>query len=170
AVTSLLLLYPAADFWHFIMGLPAFLPLLAFQFQRTATPFRGIRGVVAGAVLLVVTFAFSGAFVDTLRYSLRVQPKPPSAVLARASGVAGASSKFADTVELVTYLDAQPKDVPMFALANQQMLYFLAGRTSAADPDEFILYLVASDVIDDADARNLLPPARPIERLQVSKP
>ena len=33
ATTNLLYLYPAGDFWHVIMGLPAFLPLLAYLLE-----------------------------------------------------------------------------------------------------------------------------------------
>ena len=173
AVVSLLFLYPAADFWHLIMGLPAFLPLLAFVLSRChrvidAAP--SARGGVwlSALTAAVVVLGLAAPYVSTLRFVLRTAPASPG--WPRAPGIVGAAPKIRDAADLIGYLDTQPPDVPLFATGSEQMIYFLAGRRSAVDFDEFVLYLLPANAMDAAAVRALVPEERLIDHLRMTKP
>jgi hypothetical protein len=172
-LTSLLLLYPAADFWHVVMGLPAWLPLLAFQLERFRCPpdARGRPGRTerrSALLVAILVLALCAPFVDTLRFVQRTQHG--EAPLARASGIVGWPPRFTEAVEVIRYLDSLPKEAPLLVIANEQMIYFLAGRSSVITDGEYVLYLVGADAIAGDDARALLPEQRLIERLESAKP
>lgn len=169
AATSLLYMYPAADFWHLAMIWPAFLPLLAYQLACAHTvPQRQPAAVwVSRALLAFVLLGLLLPQVAALASTRRQQPD--GAPFARASRITGSGPKFAGAAQLVQRLDElDPTHAPLLMLTNEQLLYFLAGRRSIADGDEFALYLVGAGLIDTADAQRLLPEQRLIDRLRAT--
>jgi hypothetical protein len=172
AVVSLLFLYPSADFWHLIMGLPAFLPLLAFLIARQQQA-EGDGQVVRGEWLSAVTIAaiavvLAAPFVGALRFAMRTTADAER--LPRASGIVGAAPKMHDVAELLAYLDEQPADLPLFATGSEEMIYFISGRRSALDFDEFVLYLLTANAMDAEGARALVPAQRLVDRISSAKP
>jgi len=170
AAVSLPLLHPAGDIWHVFMGLPAFLPLLAVQLARVPGARPGRLGTVVSAAALATLLLIACApFAVALWQAPRVLPQG-STGFARATGVIDASPKFRDAGVVVGYLDDQPAGRPLFVLANAQMFYFLAGRPSALEPEEFVLYLVGGDLIAADAARALLSDAGLATRLAAARP
>ncbi len=170
AAVSLLLLHPAGDLPHLLMGLPAFLPLLAVQVARVhgAEPGRG-AAMVSAACLAVLLLVLCAPFTHALVMAPAALPAGWPG-FARAPGVIDTAPKFRDAAELVRALDKQPPERRLFAIANAQMLYFLAGRPSAFEREEFILYLVGADVIAAEAARDVFPAAALIARLNALRP
>ena len=188
--TSLLLLYPSGDLWHLLMCLPAFLPLFAALLERYAVgaalsrppfgPNEQLRNRVSrperrlaatfptiASVLLVVMLATP--FFGTTRFVRSMAPGMRGA-FTRASGIVGWPPKSKDAADLVAYIDAQPQEQRLFVLCNEQLLYFLTGRPSVMERDEFALYLVGAGVITPNDRRALLDEARIVARLRETKP
>ena len=90
---------------------------------------------------------------------------------ARASGISGTMPKFGEAAALVGHLRSQlPAEGKLLVVANEQMLYFLAGRPSILEKEEYLLYLVGAGLVADADARTLVPATRIIERLEGERP
>ncbi len=170
AASSLLLLHPGGDLPHILMGLPAFLPLLAVQLARLhgAEPGRA-AAMVSAACLTLLLLVLCAPFALALATAPAALPAGWTG-FARAPGVRDAAPKFRDATELVRAIDAQPPARPLFAIANAQMLYFLAGRPSALGREEYLLYLVAADVIAADTVRDLLPPAAITTRLEALRP
>jgi hypothetical protein len=172
AVTSLLYLYPAGDFWHLAMIWPAFLPLLAYQLRCAHAVEQRDRGAawVSRILLTVVVLGLAGPPVFALA-STRWTRSDEALTFERASGVSGSPPKFGDAARLVRTLDElDPQRGPLLIIANEQMLYFLSGRVSALDADEFSLYLIEAGLIDAAAGHSLVPEGRIIERLRTMRP
>jgi hypothetical protein len=173
AVVSLLFLYPSADFWHVLMGLPAFLPLLAHLADRWvgrpqsfSTADRS-RVAIAAAVATALLLATCTPFVAALAHARRAPTVPG---LARAPGIADPSPEFRNIVALLAWLDRVPPERPLAVLVNRQLLYLLADRSSALASGEFVLYGIGFDVLPAERARALLPPAYVTERLDEARP
>ncbi len=161
AVISLLLLYPAADFWHVVMALPLFVPALAAAVD-TAPGWR--RAVIAGAIALLAL-----PFVDALRVS-RAAPIS-AAVFAKASGIVALDASDADAAAAVAYLRAsEDGNGRLLVLCNQSLLYYLADRPSAVERTEYLLYLLGSEIIAPAAARQLQPESELLIQLDVARP
>jgi hypothetical protein len=171
SAASLLFLYPAGDFWHLLMGLPAFLPLSANLLEQyTLLPRsprlggRVLLGAVLGAVAVLCL-----PFIDTLRFSLSMRPGIRDA-FQRATGITGWPPKFGAAADLIAYLSSRPRDEGLFVVCVEPMLYFLAARPSVLEADEFVFYLVAAGAIGRDDTRALVSEPRMIERLREAKP
>lgn len=165
AVLSLLFLYPAADYWHALMVLPLVLPALARELE-TAIPRRG----AARWPFLACFFVLAAPFVHGL-WTARAAEPAAHRPFARASGIADRSTHFGEVRDLVAEVEARSaSDRRLLVLTNEQMIYFLLGRPSVLQRDEFTLYLVGTGLIRDADVRALLPEERVVERLVRDRP
>ena len=175
AAGALLQLYPAADLPHVMMLLPAFLPLLAHalgSFLRGSATAPASRTSRTCAALLVLAWPLAVVvpFAQT-RVALRPLPLEPARGFVHASGVSGAVSAFQDAADLVRYLTGTSvRDGGLLIIANQQLLYFLAGVRSPLQPQEFVLYLVGARLLADEDARALADEDAMIRALEVSRP
>lgn len=169
AASGLLNLYPGADFWHLIMAWPAFAAVLAWQAECAcrATSERLQPWAAAAAILLLVLCAMP--FVHAVVVARMNRPDQVD-MFARASRITDGSQKVREAAALVQYLERQPPDRRLLSLGEGAMLYFLAGRRSIFEPEEFVLYLVANGIIDDGDARRLVPEQQAIARLGESQP
>src|SRR5262249_2203713 len=154
AASSLLYLYPAGDFWHVIMTVPMFLPLIALQLDRAQrvepppAPRRRRPNAFAVAAVAVLALLAAPPVLSLLTTRAQLANEPPR--FARARGIVGLT-KYRDAADLVDFLDTQqPAQRPLFITANEQMLYFLSGRVSALDRYEFVFYLTAAGLIRDA--------------------
>jgi hypothetical protein len=171
AAASVLLLYPSGDLPHVLMAWPLCVPLLAHLLWRwygTAASTAGLsRRLALGALLAGLLAAVGAPFVGMLAGSL-AQPAP-TAHFARASGVVVPDRPSADAARVIRYL-AQRPDGPLLVLCNEQMLYFLAGRDSVVASREFVLYLVGTGAIADADAHRILDDPAFVSQLETHRP
>ena len=180
---SILLLYPAGDIWHLLMSLPAFLPLFAHLLERYAslptgearspTDLRASRPRSQGWLPTIAAVGLVSAlcvpFVGTLRF-VRAVSAGVRGHFARAPGIVGWPPKFGEAADLVDYLAAQSAETRLLVLCDEQMLYFLAGRRSVMERDEFALYLVGAGVIEPDDRRALVDEQGMIARLDEARP
>lgn len=171
AAGALLQLYPAADLPHVMMLLPAFVPLLA---HALGTFLHGPEGAPsrAGARLLVLGWPLA-AIVLFVQNWVALEPAPvePARGFVRASGVSGVIPPFGDAADLVRHLSgAATSDGSLLVIANQQMLYFLAGMRATLERQEFVLYLVGAGIVSDDDARTLADEDAMIRTLEASRP
>jgi hypothetical protein len=175
ALTSLLLLYPAADFPHVVMVLPPFAPLLAFLAERfhrladaasdTAPSRFGLAVVMAALVLWL-----AAPPVDQL-IQARLHAGEDRTALKRATAIHGMQPRFGQVASLIDYLDANaPPQRELVVLNGEQMLYFLAGRRSPLERDEFVFYLLRNHAVSDENAHALFDERAAIERLTETKP
>ena len=151
AAGAVLQLHPGADLPHVVMVLVAFLPLaahLATPARRPGPAWRaGIRAVVPAACVALVAVPFVGV-------RLANPPASGGARFARATGVAVGGAQFADAARLVATLGSTaPK---LFVLADQQMLYFLAGVPSVLEREEYGFYLLGDGLLAPENVRLLL--------------
>jgi hypothetical protein len=176
AVTALLLLYPAADFFHVVMALPAFVPLLAFLAERfcragqaaaeSPAPGRYLSWGVLVALAIWMVAPAVAHLVGTYAAS-----RGGAISLRRATAIRGTQPKFGEVASLVAYLDAElPPQRELLVLSCEQMLYVLSGRRSALDRDEFVFYLVGAGIISDEDARALVDQRDAVARLADVRP
>jgi len=156
ALGASLQLYPAADLPHALMTLPPFVPVLAGVVARLRTA--GTSVVLALAILIALFAA------PLLRIRVGAQ-RADGAGFTRASGVRDGGSEFSHAVSLVRWLANQPPG-PILVLANQQLLYFLSGRRSLVEHDEFVLYLVGADLIEAHAARRWIDEDAIVTRLR----
>jgi hypothetical protein len=173
AAANLLVLYPAGDFPHLVMVLPAFLPSLAFQLERfsraaPAAHGAGWRTRAPSLAVAVVLCLCAAPFVHAL-VTARAN-RPVDGPFARASGIVDSTAKFRDGRALVDYLKGLPPDASMVVIGEGQMLHFLASRRSAFEPHEYVFYLVNVGWMEAADARALAPEQRLVAQLEASKP
>ena len=162
---ALLSLYPAADIWHILALLPACLPLLAYGLERFwQAP--GAQGRAAGGWRLGAGAAIAG-FVLVLLFPavhdvVRARGIAPAfkQSLPRATGIRGGSGLYMSTRsggKLVRFLMQEPqRDEALFILSAKSLFYFLADRVSPVQEYEYILYLVAADLIREEPARKLV--------------
>jgi len=176
AATSLLLFYPAGDFFHMVMALPVFLPPLAFLAERFSQP-AGSEAAAARALpsvpsLLVAALTVWMVAPCVAHLTTRWEEAGGEAsALSRATGVRGAEPKFGRVADLVARLDSEvAPGGRLLVLNGEQMLYFLAGRRSALDADEFVFYLAGAGLISDANARSLVDEREAVERLARERP
>ncbi|MDX2168169.1 MAG: hypothetical protein SF182_13930, partial [Deltaproteobacteria bacterium] len=163
AAASLLLLFPAADAWHALMGLPLALPLLAGLLARWSAGQR-LRSGLAVAALLLLAAPFAAQLWRTRAAAV------PLADLQRAPGIRIASRTLVDLPALLTALERFPPERPLFVAANQQLVYLLAGRDSPLARDEYLLYLTYPGTIDVDAARRLLREDDAVARLAAARP
>ncbi|HSP98926.1 MAG TPA: hypothetical protein VL049_17020 [Candidatus Dormibacteraeota bacterium] len=167
---SLLLLYPAGDRWHLLMGLPAFMPLAAYWMDRLVTAPATDRRTIAPvplAALVAVALLLVSPYVAAQRFARLVAAGAPPG-FTRASGIVGAPPKFGDASALVRFLAQQPPGA-LLVTCNEQMLYFLAGRPSVLERDEFVFYMVGGGYVDRDAARALAPPLAMVASLEASR-
>ena len=169
AAVSLLFLYPAGDLWHVAMNAPAFLPLLAHQGERWLGGDRSAAGRAPLALAASgLTLFLAAPFVHALASAMiAAHGVPPTS--ARARGIVDPSPRFAAVAAVSDYL-AQRPDAPLLITGNDSLLYLLAGRDSALTHDEFVLYLIGFGVVADDTARELLPEAAVLARLDLVHP
>jgi hypothetical protein len=163
AAASLLLLFPSADMWHALMGLPLALPLFAALLERWSGGRRVRQAVVVGAMLVLIA-----PFAAQL-WRLRETPWPEVGS-PRAPGIHIAHRALTDLPALLAALDGLPPERPLFVAANQQLLYVLAGRDSPLASDEYLLYLTYPGTIDPAAAQRLLREDDAVARLSAARP
>jgi hypothetical protein len=159
AATSLLLLLPAADVWHAFWILPTALPLVACLLA----PRPGLAAVLVVFVALTFVVQLEGA-----RRSWRTA----TAQFVRASGITHPDPKFDDVAALVRRLDEGPdRDRPLLVLTAEAMIYFLAGRRSGFEHEEYLLQTMSRGatspdsvalLADDADVARRIEAARPL--------
>lgn len=174
AAANLLVLYPAGDFPHVVMMLPAVLPTLAFQLERfcrvaPAPSPDGWRAraaqIAVAAVLCVCAAPFVYALVTT-----RLGRPADAETFPNASGIVDATAKYRNGRTLVRYLDGLPRDAGLVVIGEGQMLNFLAARVSPLEQHEYVVYLLVGAWMDAAEARALAPEADLIARLEATKP
>lgn len=168
AATGLLNLYPGADFWHLVMAWPAFAAVIAWQAERLCRTDTRVAGWTAAALAGVVLVC-AAPFVHAVVTARGNRPEPAH-LFARASRINDGSQKASDAAALVHYLEGQSADRRLLSVGEGALLYFLAGRRSVHEPDEFVLYLVHNGIIDDAAAHRLISEAQTIARLSVAQP
>ena len=176
---ALLSLYPAADIWHILALLPACLPLLAnllerfWQFSeeegRGASAWRIGAGAAIGIFTLVLLLP---AVHDVLRE--RGMKPAYAKSLPRATGVRGGSGVYMSTRsggKLVRYLtEEQQRDEALYVLSAKSLFYFLTDRVSPVQEYEYILYLVAYDMIHTEKAREFVDEDELIRRIEEVRP
>jgi hypothetical protein len=169
AAANLLQLLPAADVWHLLMGLPAALPLVAYLL--TVRPVPATRcGRALAATPIVVLAAACVPFVTQLA-TTREAWRKASARFARASGMTHPDPKFDDVAALVRALDTGPAhDRPVFVLTGEAMIYFLAGRPSALDHEEYLMQTLARGVASTESVALLTDDQRFTNRLESERP
>jgi hypothetical protein len=176
AAAAILQLYPAADLPHAVMILPACLPLLAHFIDRS----RLVRAPAArspfGATLLtalvtIMTLGVVAPCLQMVRTYLTSRP-PAFNALQRAGGTWAIGDRFADAAALIEKLPsfAPVPDGGLFVIANEQLLYVLAGVDSPLPAYEFVFYLVQADLISGEEARALIDESMMIERLEQTRP
>lgn len=176
---ALLSLYPAADIWHILALLPACLPLLAYLLERFWQVPKE-QGRVAGAWRLgagaaVACFALVLLF-PAVRDVVRARGIAPAfeQSLPRATGVSGGAGLYTSTRsggKLVRFLMQDPqRDEALFVLSAKSLFYFLTDRVSPVQEYEYILYLVAADLIREEPARELVDEDVLIRRFEKVRP
>jgi hypothetical protein len=170
AVVSVLYLTPAADLMHVFTALPINLILLAHVAPRLWPASLGTRrplvASVATALVVAALAPFVSALVSTRRELPEVRPG-----FARAGGVFDPRPKFRQAVELVDYLrDGAGRGRPVFVMANEQMLYFLAARHSPLERHEFLFFLAGFGLVAKEDARADLDEESAVGRLRETRP
>jgi len=174
AAANLLLLYPAADFWHVVMVLPAFFPSLALQLERLCRGARPGSPAVSRvrlphAAVAAALCVFVAPFAHAIGHALTVRPADAE-VLPRASRITDATAKFRSAPALLRALHTQPPETELAVIGEGQMLQFLAARRSALEQHEYAFYLVAADWLRGDSARALAPEAQVIARLEATRP
>ena len=169
-VAALQHLYPAGDFWHLLNMLPVYTILLGHQLARLAARERGktpnARVVVAVALVAFLVLPFSYALARA-----RLDRAPRAFSIPRLGGIFDPSPKFADAAAVLSFLaDPERATRGLLVVANEQMLYFAAGRPSIWDGEEFLLYLVQNDLVRGEGARALLDEPALLGRLAKSRP
>lgn len=179
ATMTVLWLFPSADIWHVLPLLPSCLPLLAFLLERfwrlTGEENRSSRAWQIGAGALIGVFALVlsvPAAHDVIRE--RATKAPYAQWLPRATGVRGGSGVWESTRsggKLVRYLtEEERRDDAIFVLSGKSLFYFLADRVSPVQEFEFVLYMIALELVSDERARELVDEDVLIRRLQVLRP
>lgn len=177
AVTSALLFYPSSDFLHIFMSLPAFVPLCALlleRFYRRAAPATGRTPTagrwIAAGLIGAVSLMLVAPSIDHLAAAYAAT-RYDTTTMRRATAIHGWQPKFGEVAALVAYLEAEaPPGRPILVLSCEQLLYFLAGRHSAVEKDEFVFYMIAANLISDDDARRAVDQQDVIAALAAAKP
>jgi hypothetical protein len=165
AVMNLLLLYPGADHPHALMVLPAFLPLFAEQLGRL---WRRIPGAAVLACLWLAGLAWP--FIRP-RVALAANPPAAVATFPRASGIVAADPNGEETARLVRHLaGAGLRDGGLLVVTSEEMLYFLVGVRSALPREDYILFLVGSDLLPADVGGALVDQDAVVDRLGRSRP
>jgi hypothetical protein len=161
AAASLLLLLPAADVWHGFWLLPTALPLAA-----------ALAAVRPHARWAVALLAAAGVPFVVQLMTARESWRTSTAEFSRASGITHPDPKFDDVAALVRRLDAEPaRRQPLFLLTAEAMIYFLAGRESAFEREEYLLQTLVRGatspqtvalLTDDEDFARRLETERPL--------
>jgi hypothetical protein len=169
AAANLLLLMPAADVWHAFMMLPAALPLLAYLLSACPIPATRFRRALA-AMPIVLVAAGCLPFVTQLG-TAREAWRGARAQFARASGMTHPDPKFDDVAALVRHLDTGPaRDRPVFVLTAEAMIYFLAGRVSALEHEEYLMQTLARGATSAETVALLSDDERFANRLESERP
>ncbi len=177
AVAAWLLAYPVADLVHIMMGLPVVAPLWAFLLERFYRPVAHEAGSsakvsrwVSGGLIGALAACMAAPSVDHLMLKF-ARSRADATALARATGIHGTQPKFGEVANLLAYLDAQvPADRELVFLSCEQLLYFLSGRRSALEQNEFDFYLLCSGQLSNDDARQLIDERLVIDKLSAAKP
>jgi len=167
----LVALYPSADLFHVVMGLPAFVPLLAFHLGRLTHD--GGRGALPAFVLtLALAVGFGGPLVGRLLNERAAAPPPRQAFQARASGFRAARTPaerdLVAVMELVEREAAPGQEV--LVVPNLQLLNFLTGRNDPLEADGWTLYLLQYDLLPPAAAAMLVDQTAMIAALEARRP
>jgi hypothetical protein len=94
-----------------------------------------------------------------------------TARFARARGLTHPDPKFDDVAALVRYLDTGPaRDRPVFILTAEAMIYFLAGRTSAFEHEEWLMQAMARGIASAETVALLADDQRVARRLESERP
>jgi hypothetical protein len=163
-------LYPGADTAHAAQLLPVCLPAVAYVADRVHARATGVgRGLLTGLALTALLVACAASPMITLARTAAA--RPPESGLPRGTLIWQRDPRLAATARVVGILDtlAAP-GAPVLLLPSEQITYFLAGRPSALQHEELVLYLVAIGYIRPEDARALAPESAMIARLDATRP
>jgi hypothetical protein len=174
-VVSLLFLSPVADIGHLLHGLPIFLILCAHHLgalwsaagdARHPEPTRAATAVVIAGLAVAVLLPC----LDRLRIA-RTSLADGRPALARASGVFDPRPEFGHEISLVEWLrDDTRRDRAVFALGSPQMLYFLIGKPSPLEHDEFTFFLASFSALPASDARAMVNQDAVVATLRRERP
>jgi hypothetical protein len=168
AVTSLVFLAPIADVGHLLHGLPIFL-ILGASLIGSVPDTRPAR-VAAIAVAALIAGGIVIPCADRLRIARASRDAAPPA-LARATGVFDRRPEFHHEVDLIEWLrDDTRRDRSVFAIGSPQMLYFLVGKPSPVEHDEFVFFLASFGALAPRDASAMVDEAAVLARLQHARP
>jgi hypothetical protein len=180
-VAALQHLYPSADFWHLANMLPVYAILLGHQLDRLVRrrvphPRPLPRGAGEGAIWARAALAAGLIMLLVLPFSYsliraRIDRGPRTASIPRATGIFDPSPKFADAAAVLSYLaDPERATRGLLVVSNEQMIYFIAGRPSVWDGQEFLLYLVEAGLLQGERARSLVDEPALLRRLKEGRP
>lgn len=165
AAVGLLNLVPAADVWHVFLALPVFLPLLATAAGAalpSGAPARRRAALAVALVLVPLALPFLG-------HSRRGPDDGPQ--VARAAGIRFDSERDRQGAELAAFLAAAPQDErEILVLSGQAVFYFLAGRASPVDAQEFSLYLLGFDLLSEEGVRERIDEREILRALDSKRP
>jgi hypothetical protein len=174
ATMAFLWLFPSADIWHVIAIVPSFLPLLAYlldRFWRQVGSDREERHWESAALIASLALVLVLPAIHDLMKE-RTNPPGFEQPLPRATGLTGGSGEITRRGgQVVRYL-SQParRDEPVFMLSGKSLFYFLADRVSPVQDLEFLLYLIAYDMIDPEVARAQIDQDALIRRFDEVRP
>ncbi len=161
---ALLQLFPGADLPHVAMGLPGFVPILAWGLARTTT-----GGWRPGALALLILWPLAMT-LPYVRPWLAPPPPPLEYPLERATGVAVGPPVLPDLAALVRELHAITRGRTVLVTSEERIFYFLADVPAALPRDEFAMYLVGAGLIADAQARTIVDEDAMIAALAAQRP
>lgn len=168
-------LQPAADLPHVLLALPMFLPLAAAglsPLRRASERLAGGRPA-GGRVAVAMVVALAATLVTPLARSLLAarEASARGPTLERARGIRPTDRKARDAQAVLAELRALGvAERGLLVLPTEPMFYYLAGQRSVLEPDEFALYLAATGIISNADARTLVDEARAVATLETRRP
>lgn len=163
-------LAPVSDLPHVLLAVRAYLPVgaLALREVRDAAAPAAVGRHAAAALLacwvVVLAVPCVAMLID------RARAAGPAGTYERASFIADDTQPGADVAALVAHLRARPNPY-LFTLPSETMLYFLAGKRSPLDGDEFAFYAaVTGPQLTADDARALVDQDAAVRRLQAVRP
>lgn len=169
AATNVLLLMPAADIWHGFLTLPTAMPLVAWLLASRPRPGTRLGRALAAApvaLLLVVAIPFVVQLATT-----RQAWRPATARFERATGITHPDPKFDDVAALVRHLETEPgRARPLLLLTAEAMIYFLAGRESGFEHEEYLLQTLVRGAASPESTALLTEDADFARRIETERP
>lgn len=170
-------LVPVADWAHVLMLVPVFLPLAAYDLRaiwgssEDGAPVAVTRRVCAAVIIAAWLAAVMAPFVGIL-WSARSSSTGSAVAFDRATFITDRHQNAPATHALVQYLQSRlGTDDRLLVLPSSAMIYFLTGRASALDDDEFEFYAATyGPQLSPRDARALVDQDDAVRRLEAERP